>query len=919
MTDRKDLNRRKILKTLGLTGATSAGVFSERASAQNASGNETVGYGEEVETDSISVLSKTEHVDLTDNPDLGERIWPVNTDASGGVCRPASGGTKPATGPGSAVWFGFGGCGTWKVFEVQPGETYRITSRIDTCFGCVLYDDAYAIQEFVDGSWETQESYPAIKATKTNARVVEYTPDSDRIRVKNINGNRGIGFYLRVYGPSTESSPKRRIAEKFAPTFSFDEDEKFFPTDPTEFEDALYEVSGPLESADSPYQGYKDFPEEYQPEENIESLLEAYPRTELYGPDALAEYANSEKNYTVFYNVIESVGGSEELNVVSYWQYYAFDQYVNIHWHDWEVLHVFFEGDIKKPEETEPVMAVGSAHRNLVPNDEFTGLDRGTIGVLSELGAHANATDVDSPDRTGPDERFKRAELVELTGSGLEFGSPVDVTNTNDAYGLPRDETAIITLPPGSIEPTIIGETVVSASYDIPKIDRTPIYEVTEIQDSLADVSEEDLIENGTNLDRDLGKKLDPDDYDLAPMERVSSSIDEFTGPRLDSNNLSRLDNPPEFVGKAFKTVGEPWKEDNFNNPAKDVDNIEYLESQYDLRMEDKGETIRGNLEDITSGTEGRVPAGKFTVTEGTISDDMIEDIKEDANVSLEPPEEEGTVGVESELRVGPTSNGRVTISDLEEGKHNLYIVTPSGEPYSQKVQIQEGENFMGVNGRVPTVPRDESTKIVGNTKENVSVANLTVSEDYIGKIYDAEPAGEDTLAVYVHSEGEYTIKIADEEGEVGAYRVVPSDEDEINLGTIKTGKLAISQYLVEYLRDSAKESKKVIDGSSGEDNKKGASGKSGNKGIVNSISSKFEGAADAAERAVNAIQGNKKKVEKKSNDHLRTVKNKLRSIENELNAQRSKKITEAEYLIITDRIEQADENTDQAVEADIS
>lgn len=940
MAEGEDLNRRRVLKTLGLTGAVSASVLSERASAKNVSGNETEGYGNDGESGSVSVFSKTDRVDLTDNPDLGERIWPIDTNASGGVCRPAAGGTKPATGKGSASWFGFGGCGTWKVFDVQPGDTYKITSRIDTCFDCVLFDDAYAIQEFVDWSWETQESYPAITATKTNARVVEYIPDGDRIRIKNLDGNGGIGFYLRVYGPDDSASSEHRIAEKFAPTFSFDADEKFFPTDPTEFEDALYEVED-----EEDYQGKDDFDDlfddidprnlgGYQPvvDEDV-----SYPLTELYGPDALVEYINSDEEYTVFYNVTDALNEDGSLYAVSYWQYYAFDQYANIHWHDWEVLHVFFVGDpIDKPEETEPLMAAASAHKGIVTNNEYAGLDREQIGILPELGAHANATDVDSPSRTGPDEEFKRAEEDDCRPSPApadpfcqEDADPIDVTNINNAYGLPRDEKSR----------NAIAEIAVDSAYYEATIDGTRVQNLDIFESS--EVTEEDLIkvEEGEDLQRrDNGKTLTPNEYELVPMDEVESEIDEFTGPQFDAKvadtvsdraplspslpipGLGLTDETVDAIysnlrgEEDFQTVGEPWKEDSFSDPRQIVSNTEFLaENNGDINSrsdEPRGE-IRGGLRDTVSGTGGTLPSGRFE--DETISDEVKQGIVENANVTYAPPSEEGMIVVNSEPKVGPTSNGRVLVNDLEPGEHILAVDSPNRGPYIQRIQVDEGENLAGVNGRIPLAPNQKLSKIFATTSDEQTIANLSVLEDYLGAIYDTKPLLDDKFEIFLHYKGVYTVEITTEDGEIGAYRIDPEQGESTRIESISTGKRVLAQYLMDYLHDTAKESRDLIDDESGNSgNDRG----NGHGGVSNSVAVKFEAAADAAERAASTIESGRGNTAKRANNQLNTVRNQLDAVENELDAQRGKKVGEAEYLILTDRLEQAREKVNEATEA---
>jgi hypothetical protein len=192
--------------TMLLAGIAISGSATGQSVTEDNTGGGMIDYGNYTDTNAIDKSDKigksgtTKRIDLVDGDRsvLGERVWPVETDASDDICVASSGEEIPATGPGAANWFGYNGCGTWKVFDVQPGETHNITTYTDDA---LLYDDAYAVQEFVSGSWRTQETYPAIQADKTNARVSEYTPSSDRIRILNTDGNSGVGFYLVVTGP----------------------------------------------------------------------------------------------------------------------------------------------------------------------------------------------------------------------------------------------------------------------------------------------------------------------------------------------------------------------------------------------------------------------------------------------------------------------------------------------------------------------------------------------------------------------------------------------------------------------------------------------------------------------------------------------------------------------------------------------
>lgn len=125
----------------------------------------------------------------------GERVWPVDTNASDGVCLSANDEESPASGEGSAAWFDYGGCGSWKEFEVESGRSYRVVSRTDQG---VLTDAAHEIQERVDGEWETKRRVEDPLGPDAR-RTQEYTPETGRLRVVNVDGGSGTGFYLELY------------------------------------------------------------------------------------------------------------------------------------------------------------------------------------------------------------------------------------------------------------------------------------------------------------------------------------------------------------------------------------------------------------------------------------------------------------------------------------------------------------------------------------------------------------------------------------------------------------------------------------------------------------------------------------------------------------------------------------------------
>ncbi|MBC8520774.1 MAG: carboxypeptidase regulatory-like domain-containing protein [Methanomicrobia archaeon] len=92
-------------------------------------------------------------------------------------------------------------------------------------------------------------------------------------------------------------------------------------------------------------------------------------------------------NFTIYYHTVDT---GEEI-VYEYWFYYAYNDWVNKHYHDWETVYVFVDkatGNVTR--------VVGSAHvggfiNNMLENPQ---LEVGVhVGVLIEGGSHASCTD----------------------------------------------------------------------------------------------------------------------------------------------------------------------------------------------------------------------------------------------------------------------------------------------------------------------------------------------------------------------------------------------------------------------------------------------------------------------------------------------------------------------------------------------
>ncbi|MDZ7700810.1 MAG: hypothetical protein U5J98_01390 [Halobacteriales archaeon] len=216
-------------------------------------------------------------------------------------------------------------------------------------------------------------------------------------------------------GSTTELADERarELAARFAPTLYFDEQEKWFPTDPRPY---VVQRDG-----DSVVDGFGAF----------DGYTDQFRQSD--GPPAP----------TVFYHAVQYV--DSPLAVVQFWYYSVFDQFTtNFHWHDWEVLHVFVD-----TESGEPQLYVASSHSGAVPNNEFLNPEPDQVPrILSELGSHSSALSLN--DIAG---RFQRLPIgdtfADITNSAID--GIQDIFELPVAYGLPRDEgTRCPRLRPGA-------------------------------------------------------------------------------------------------------------------------------------------------------------------------------------------------------------------------------------------------------------------------------------------------------------------------------------------------------------------------------------------------------------------------------------------------------------------------------------
>jgi hypothetical protein len=585
----------------------------------------------------------------------------------------------------------------------------------------------------------------------------------------------------------------RELAERFAPTYLFDEYEQWFPTDPRPY------------AEDGEVGGF--------------AALDGYTRRR--------DEAGAPPDPTVFYRGIRYE--DSPLAVVSFWWYAAFDQFAtNFHWHDWEVTHAFVDLD-----DDEPVLYVGSAHSQRVPDNEFLDPETEQPRVLSELGSHSTALSVnDAVDRF---DRFPPAggSIADITNSALDALEG----DLPAAYGLPRDEGR--RLP-----------------YSVPELDGAPLPE----HERLPNVDPEDLLdpavtvrsfselaeppgslperENGTVFGPGAGEAaVEPDvTYALEAIEDLET-IESFTGPQLS------FEFPvPQFAENAIaghiSTAGTPWKQERYDNPAADVSDPAHratLASRYDAVGEP------APLNRVVAAIRGTEPDPDAPDGEG------VQTVETDV---------ESVALLESDPAAVPTFRGVALVDGAEAGDHRLTVAAAGRAPYSEGVRVADDEapTTAGVDGEVAIPPGDRATKLeIDADGTDADLERAAVVDDFGGRLYDAPIDGPD--AVYVDGAGAYAAEVRDADDEVGAFRVNPADGERVRVDRPDTG----ARPLAAYVADVATETAALVQGAAdGEDDDTATPG-SGGSGKVGGLARALEAVADAAARAAErAEQGDR-------------------------------------------------------------
>lgn len=139
---------------------------------------------------------------------------------------------------------------------------------------------------------------------------------------------------------------------EYAPNLWFDSKENYYPTSPFFYTDDISQTSG---------------------EKSKNSYLNL-------------SFAEKMDKSTIYYHTVDT--GSEI--VYEYWFYYAYNDFENQHYHDWESVFVFVDkatGKVNK--------VAASAHEWWIPNNVLDNPGKNHMGILVEDGSHASAIDKD--------------------------------------------------------------------------------------------------------------------------------------------------------------------------------------------------------------------------------------------------------------------------------------------------------------------------------------------------------------------------------------------------------------------------------------------------------------------------------------------------------------------------------------------
>jgi hypothetical protein len=651
------------------------------------------------------------------------------------------------------------------------------------------------------------------------------------------------------------------LAARFAPTLYFDSHEPWFPTDPR------------------PYTSERDG----------ETIVEGF--------DALNGYHEryddgAPPDPTVFYHGVEYEGSP--LCVIQFWFYSVFDQFTtNFHWHDWEVLQVFVDGD-----SDEPQLYVASSHSRKVPNNEFLDPDGDVVPrILPELGSHSSTLSVndvaDRFQRVGADNLL--ADITNTAIEGIE-----DLADVPLAYGLPRDEGGRLpyVVPEFESEPIYDHERLPSVSAESLISEELTVRSFDDLQSPPDDLPlrETDLVFQHREREDDVEADIE---YDLVESSEIEY-ITAFDGPQL-SFEFDVPQAVEDAIAGHITTTGQPWEQPRYDNPAADISAPNHR-SVLAERYEAIGEPAAINI--------------VATRVSDAIADD---DAPEDEGLTTTESSVESVILLESDPAAAPTFGGIAAVQGVEPGEHRLTVNGAGRSPHSENLSVPDEDATVtaGVDAEIPLVARENATKLeIDDEAADTDVTEVALEDDFAGRLYESPVDGAD--AVYVHSGGAYTTEVRDPDDEVGAYRVNPDpDEDDgIRIDRPETGKAPLSTFLADIAEETRTEVAAVTgdddddDTGSGGGNTETSGGQSNAvQGLERALAAVVEAARKAAENARAGERGNTDRQLEVVAERLQRVQTRLADAREELSEPLSK--------AASNRLDQATRRAEQAQQAE--
>jgi hypothetical protein len=558
--------------------------------------------------------------------------------------------------------------------------------------------------------------------------------------------------------PTPEPEPPAAVL-RHAPDLYFGRLEKWFPTDPRQYLPAGdSEASIPL-GGFAALQGYSD---EFRS-------------------------GGGPPHPTVFY---QQVSVSAEIDAIQYWLYSVFDQFtVNFHWHDWELLQVFVDS-----ETGDPLLLSASAHSRKVPNNEVLEPDvpdDRRIGILSEVGSHSSATDVNEvvPSFERVTEGIRESDV---TNDVLET---VRGTRLPFAYGLPRDEGARL--------PFVMPE------LDGHRLDRHPELDLDRLDfiDPAVTVDDWKAIpsppasipvrESGRVFTHESSPTDGSVEYELVDIQAVENTVSDFKGRQL-SFQFRIPGYVEDRLAGHITDVGIPWDQDRFDDPISDVTDPGHRDALDGERSTGVPNRVVGGVRQLREGADGTVDR---------LSAGAADALSVQIPVSFHSPPAELAVRIASPDPVATVTNdGTFGVLDVDAGEHELVINGPGYAPVAARFDHDGGLVRPGADGTFGVVGNADAVRIRADGRDSTGIRRASVVEDYAGTVYDGRPPQTDRLAIPVHRAGSYTLTIVDRNGRPGSYRFTPNDIGEDGaydpIESTETGTLSLLDALRAFLVD---------------------------------------------------------------------------------------------------------------------